>query len=445
MPTSTIVLPAPPPDAHYGMEWYVKRFFDEPVGTMQVHYRTYGRLSAVFPHRLADFNLLLAFGADYNEYVLSHPQCFRQHTIPAPHNSALERLRQGLMFVQAGQQPILNPALHRRQSEFHAEITRRLLREMLATWQVGQIRDVHADLTRLSLRILGETMLSFDSDTIDVEKVGHLASRWFTLNTQATLRADVQVYRTLLALSEALEDAIAEIIDIRHHKAPGEDMLSYLLEQPLGQTALVGHVMALLIAGFERITSAMTWTLFLLSQHPTVLQKLQAEIADVALDAVHDLPYFDYVVKEGLRLFPPDVWMLRIAQDTFALEGIEQPAGTLVILSPYMTHRLPEIYDQPLRFLPERWAQTTPSMYEYMSFDANSGMLDPSATLWQTKTILAGILQQHRLMVPGGIRVDRQVTSVMKPHKGLPMRIYPARAAVATEPIQGNILDSYHV
>jgi cytochrome P450 len=119
--------------------------------------------------------------------------------------------------------------------------------------------------------------------------------------------------------------------------------------------------MTLVVAGHETTASALNWTWYLLSQHPEVEAKLHAELDATpeetapGLAQMEALKYTHAVIDEALRLYPPG-WILSrrtIGPDT--LGGFEIPAGTSVMLSPYVLHRHPTFWKDPDKFWPERF------------------------------------------------------------------------------------------
>ena len=116
------------------------------------------------------------------------------------------------------------------------------------------------------------------------------------------------------------------------------------------------------MAGHETTSTALTWTWFLLGSHPSIRQRVRQEVGRVLGDR---LPTFDdvprliatrSVIEESMRLYPP-VWAVaREAAREDEIGGYRIPARSIVFLSPFVTHRHPDFWEQPERFDPDRFA-----------------------------------------------------------------------------------------
>lgn len=124
------------------------------------------------------------------------------------------------------------------------------------------------------------------------------------------------------------------------------------------------QVVTMIAAGYETTSAAMGWIVYLLGAHPHWQRRCRDEIAAVLegrppgpgdLDA---LPLVQAVVTEALRLYPPAIISARHAVQAFSYGGEQVKPGDLVIFSPYVTHRDPNLYDDPSRFDPGRWIET---------------------------------------------------------------------------------------
>jgi cytochrome P450 len=97
-------------------------------------------------------------------------------------------------------------------------------------------------------------------------------------------------------------------------------------------------------------------------------------------------------------------------------------AGSAVLLSHFMTHRMPELYAQPDKFLPERWATISPSPYEFMAFSAGPRLcLGISFAMMEMKIVLAMLLQRFRLSIVPELKLNNKALPVLAPKDGLPM------------------------
>jgi cytochrome P450 len=198
------------------------------------------------------------------------------------------------------------------------------------------------------------------------------------------------------------------------------------------------HIMTFFAAGHETTANALTWTFYLLSEHPAAREKLLDELRTVlggripTVDDVASLPYLEWVLNESMRLYPPAWTQGRRAVEAFDLDGVHFPAGTMVMFSQWVIHRLPEVWGDPEAFRPERWDPTlvekTPP-WSYFPFGGGPriciGM--PFAQL-EAKLLLATILQQYIPRVVPGYRLELNPLVTLRPKYGMPVILFPAGA-----------------
>src|SRR5262249_30059151 len=212
-----------------------------------------------------------------------------------------------------------------------------------------------------------------------------------------------------------LGKVIADLV--KRRRANGEehpDFLGMLMTardketgDPMSERELIDEVMTLVVAGHETTASGLNWTWYLLSQHPDVDAKLHAELAAVpgeiapGLAQMEGLAYTHQGVDEALRLYPPG-WLLSrrtIAPDT--LSGYEIPAGTSVMLSPYLLHRHPRYWKDPDTFRPERFApehEAERPRFAYMPFAAGPRhCIGESFALYEMLVHLYKVARRYRL------------------------------------------------
>jgi cytochrome P450 len=230
-------------------------------------------------------------------------------------------------------------------------------------------------------------------------------------------------------------------------------MLSMLLEArdeeggKLSEDELIGHAGVIFGAGHETSSNALSWTLLLLAQHPRVLSDLCDELVGKlrggapTFDDLADLPLLDRVIKESLRLFPPGALNHRIAARDSELGEYRIAAGTEILSSIYHTHRMPDLYPEPLRFLPERWERADPGPYGYNPFSAGPRMCIGATFAWfEIKIVLALLLQRFRLELVPNQRIGRYFGITLAPSPRVLMRVSRTdRRFSRAAPIHGQI------
>jgi cytochrome P450 len=208
--------------------------------------------------------------------------------------------------------------------------------------------------------------------------------------------------------------------------AQEEDTEGLLTDMQIRNEALT-----LFLTGYETIGQALTWTWYLLSQHPEVEAKLHVEIDAVLgarLPTAGDIPrlkYTEKVFKEAMRLYPP-VWrLMRRAIDDYQAGGYTVPAGSLVLLSPYAMHRDERYYAEPSRFNPERWtddARRRLPEYSYFPFGGGPRRCVGEGFAWMEGILLlATLAQRWRLRLAPGHPVSPQPLIMLRPKYGMRM------------------------
>ncbi len=198
------------------------------------------------------------------------------------------------------------------------------------------------------------------------------------------------------------------------------------------------EVMTLFLAGHETTAVALSWTLYLLSQHPEVEAKLRSELDEVLggrAPTLSDLPQLAYtrmVLDESLRLYPPAWVTERKALSEDEISGFHIPAGTTVVISPYATHRHPQFWPDAEIFDPERFqAGCSAGRPRYAYFPFGGGprqCIGNSFALLEAQIILAAIIQRYRLEFAPGWKVMPEPLVTLRPKGGLWMMVKEATA-----------------
>lgn len=442
----------------------------DPIGHMLRLREAYGDVVSL---GRADTEYIFVFSPEYNHQVLSDQDLFYNGEINAPgslvnipEGTPAYHLLSGITTMNGArhrrQRRLLMPAFHKKRVEALRDNMAEIIGRHLDGWWVGSEIDLLREMKVATLEVALRTILGLEPGP-ESDDVRLLMDRWLRLALSfpvVALPFDVPglPFHRMLAQSAEVEREIRAMIRKRRaelersgdHSAP--DALSLLLqardEEGVGLTEdqLIGQTTALFIAGHETTASALTWTLFLLAQHPVVysdlMEELRGELGGEAptVEQLGRLPLLDAVINESMRLFPPGLWFLRVATKPVSFGRYTVPEGTRILWSPVATHRLPELYPEPNRFLPERWRTINPSPYEYLPFGAGPRRcLGATFATMELKMALPLILQRYRLELLPGTKVDLASSPLAAPRGGMPVRIGKPKGKPYKVEVGGNI------
>jgi pentalenene oxygenase len=278
--------------------------------------------------------------------------------------------------VHRGQRPLVQPAFHPGRLPRYATVMHEEAAALTAGWRSGRIIDVSAAMQQYTAQVLIRTLFSASTATpllADLQRYVPIMLRggyWRTMNPIDVLeRIPVPANRRHWAAVHGTRHIAATIIgEYRRSGVDHGDLMSMLLaarnEQTGAQLAdkeISNHVFTLLIAGTETTASLLAWVFHLLGRHPQVAERLHGELdtlpagrpADLAV--LRTLDYPGRVITETLRLYPPSWLLTRITTEECELGAHRLPAGTMVMFSPYLVHRRPDVFAEPDRFDPDRW------------------------------------------------------------------------------------------
>jgi cytochrome P450 len=355
------------------------------------------------------------------------------------------------------QRRLVQPAFHVQKLRGLAKTMAQLTADQVARWQAlpesGRTLDMHQEMTRLTFRIVGQTLCSSDVEG-DAHAIGQAiaaALRFANEYVENIVRIPVWLplpknvrFRRARTTLDALVYRLIE--EHRSNSDRDGDLLSMLMAetdegdgQGMTPTQLRDEVMTLVLAGFETTANALTWTLYLLAQHPDVANKLQQEAVEVLggrAPTFEDLPRLEYterVLQESMRLYPPAWCLERTAVEDDEIGGYAVPAGTTIAISPYVLHRNPSYWAEPEafdpdRFLPER--STSRSRFAYLPFgDGPRICIGKGFAMMEAKIVLAmiaGAFQFERAAGEHTIDLDPGIT--LRPKHGMPLTIVPRTA-----------------
>ena len=398
-------------------------------------------------------------------FLLSHPDYIKD--VLVTHNTSfmkgrgLQRakrlLGEGLLTsenpLHQRQRRLAQPAFHKQRIASYASLmVDYARRHQHERWQDGQTLNMSQEMMHLTLAIVGKTL--FDTDTErEAEEVRSALSSTMVSFTRLMMpfaelldRLPLPSTRRFLQARARLDAIIYRMIDERRKSgADRGDLLSMLIMSQddegdgrgMTDEQLRDEAMTIFLAGHETTANALTWTWYLLSQHPEVEKRLHEEL-DAVLEerppTFEDLPrlrYTEMVLAEAMRLYPP-AWVLgRRALKDYEVGGYHVPARSIVIMSQYVTHRDERYFPDPLRFDPERWtpeAKEARPQFSYFPFGGGPRRCIGEGFAWMEGILVIAALAQswHMKLVPGH-PVELHPVVTLRPKHGMQMTLQRAK------------------
>jgi len=252
--------------------------------------------------------------------------------------------------------------------------------------------------------------------------------------------------RRLLEARGELHATIARIISARRRER-GEhaDLLTMLMEtrdqetgEAMSDAQLRDEAMTMFLAGHESTANALTWTFHLLSLHPAIGQRLREEIAALGgrcptFDDLPRLALCKAIIQESMRLYPPAWSFGRAPTDDDVIGGYRLPAGGLVILAPWATHRHPAFWENPEGFAPERFLADggvgARARCAYFPFGAGPrACIGSGFAMAEALLVLATVASRYRLDLVPGHRVEPEPLITLRPRYGMRMTAHEVAA-----------------
>jgi cytochrome P450 len=427
----------------------------DPLGYLQRLQRTYGNMATIY---FGKNPAVLLFRPEYVRYVLvEHPRDFSNRGV-LRNNNEDGFASEGLLTIDGEkhrqQRRAVQPAFHKKQVEGYACIINQYTQELLKTWYPGDRLDISRAMQELTLRIVSKCLFSIDlssqlgplSDAFD----GVIGSSTSMAEDLLNIRIDNPItgYGKRMAATRQLDMLIYTLIaQRRDDDRDYNDVLSMLMsaqsgEEPdtkLTEKQIHDHILTFLAAGHETTAITLVWTLYLLAQYPQVRIKLQDEIRSMlagrepTIDELARIPYLDWVLDESMRLYPPAWMQMRFVAKESEIDGVKLPVGTLLILSQWVMHRLPEIWQNAAVFNPERWdpeneQHIPPGAYFPFGGGPRTCIGMPLAQL-EAKIILASLLQRYTPQPIPGYTPGFQPAITLRPKQHLEVTLLPASSS----------------
>ena len=393
-------------------------------------------------------------------FLLNHPDYISD--VLVTHNSSfmkgrgLQRakklLGEGLLTSEGGfhlrQRRLAQPAFHRQRIAAYGQTMAELSARTRERWSDNETIAVDREMMRLTLAIAGKTLFDADVES-EADEIGAALTAAFQLFSTITLpfyglleKLPLPGARRFQIARARLDATIYRMIE-EHRRAGTDrgDLLSMLLLAQdtegdggtMTDEQLRDEAMTIFLAGHETTANALTWTWYLLSQHPEIEKKFHAEIGTVIgdrLPTAEDVPslrYTEMILAEAMRLYPP-AWIIgRMALEAHEIAGNHIPVGSLVMLSQYVTHHDSRWYPDPFRFDPERWRAEEKEKrprFSYFPFGGGPRLCIGEGFAWmEGAVVLATIGQKWQLRLAPGHTVAPLPLVTLRPKFGMRMLV----------------------
>jgi cytochrome P450 len=325
----------------------------------------------------------------------------------------------------------------------------------LASWKPGERRDIHVEMMRVTLDIAAKTLFGAEvgNEAQAIANAMEVAQQNFIGRFNSLLPLPMWIpspgnLRMRRAVRK-LDDVMYGIIRQRRadmqtpgnrstaSQGVGDDLLSLLLrardeDDGAGMTdkQLRDEAMTLFLAGHETTALVLSWTWFLLAEHPEAEQKLMAEVDAVlagrtpTADDWPKLKFTEMVALESMRLYPPAYIIGREATVDCEIGGYAVPRGTTVLMSQWVVQRDPRFFEEPEKFRPERWGQERiKSLPKFAYFPFGGGprvCIGQQFAMMELVLILATIAQKFRFRMQPGATVTAVASFTLRPATGIP-------------------------
>ncbi|WP_280586413.1 cytochrome P450 [Halorubrum sp. Boch-26] len=455
-----------------------RQFADDPFSFMRACADSYGDV--------VRFDLgpretyLLTNPADIERVLVADAEQYRK---PQFGDDAMDTLLGDGLLMSEGetwqrQRKLANPSFHNRRIGALDETMVGHTESQLADWNDGDVVDIQLEVARLTVKIIVSAMFGADITDEEVktvqEKLEPLGARFepdprrFLIPNWVPTREN----REFDAAIDTLESVIDGIVDrrrgterdpsvdpagpegvaVRGPAGDGDgdlpmDLLSVLLRardrDEQTDENLRDELVTMLLAGHDTTALALTYTFYLLSNHPEARERVASE-AEAAVDGgraadesttadggpsasdVRDMEFTERVLNESMRLYPPVYTLFREPKLDVKLGGYRIPEGSALMLSQWVVHRSPRWYDDPETFDPSRWTPERRSQrprFAYFPFGGGPRhCIGKAFSLLEAKLILAKVCSQYDLEYEGP-DLSLRGSLTMHPDHPVPMRI----------------------
>ncbi len=327
-------------------------------------------------------------------------------------------------------QPAFTPLALKSFFALMSEATDELIEHLETMADRDEPVDIASSMMRLTYRIVEKALFSTDesdnmseleqaiaivlADTYHRIEQPLAVPRWLPTPGNRTYR------RAMTLLNERVYKLIAA-----HRTQPGDDLLHRLCcESSFSDTELRNEAISMLIAGHETTANALTWFWHVLAQQPDAEQSMLSELPSGPITPEHlsTLEATTRTINEVVRLYPPIWAIVRRVVNEQEVGGYHLPAGSRLVISPYVVHRHPEFWQNPATFDPQR--SLPDHHYAYIPYGGGPRLcIGHNFARMEMSIIVAKLLQRFRFEPVPNHPVEAHASIVLRPRYGLKVRV----------------------
>jgi cytochrome P450 len=352
------------------------------------------------------------------------------------------------------QRALANPAFRPSRLERYLATMAECTRQLIVSWKSGGDHasvDAQEEMTRLTMSIVGQTLFGMDLSHLSERARSGFDTALRSIGRRGPANLQVPLWlptpgniRFRKALGE-LDSIVYEIIGrFRSGEAVNADRTllgAYVAARDpdtgegMSDRQLRDEIITLYLAGHETTASLLTWSLYWLARRPDIAERVSAEIDGQAWggtpnpEQLKRLQYTSRFISEVLRLYPPAWTIARNSVEEDVILGYHIPANAIVMLSPYLAHRWPEVWPEPLRFDPDRFAPDIVKdrhPFAYFPFSLGSRIcIGMQFALLEARLVLSLILRSYRVASLDRAEVGCIATGTLRPDGPIRIRLVP--------------------
>lgn len=243
------------------------------------------------------------------------------------------------------------------------------------SWRDGSEIDLDQESRRITMRVLGRTIMGFEPGSYTDELVDPLRriSKYIADRGRAPVKLPSWVptreRRVAVRFNKVAHDLAAQILrDCRTDPQLSAPLVRAMMEardpetaEPLTDEEICHELVIFLASGLETTATTLAYALWALGRHREIFDRVAAEVSAVDEAALRTnprshLPYTVSVIQEALRLGGPTPAVMRIARQDMAVDGFRVEAGSMLMVGVYAMHRDPQLWDRPMEFDPDRFS-----------------------------------------------------------------------------------------